>query len=144
MVGTGSLRHRLTARRTTGPPGDRGAVSVEAALALCAITVVLAMVVAGIAAVTAQLRCTDAAREAARLVSRGEPERVDEVVRRIAPDGAHVVVRIQGDTVQVEVTGEPVGGLLPGVRVAAHAYAVLEPGVRHGADNGVGSAEEPG
>lgn len=47
--------------------GDRGAVTVEAAIALFALVTVLALSFAGIAAVADQLRCTDAAREAARL-----------------------------------------------------------------------------
>jgi uncharacterized membrane protein YgcG len=100
---------------------------VEAALALCAVVVVLVLALSAVMAVFAQLRCTDAAREAARLVARGEAERAGNVVRQIAPAGARLSVGVVGDEVSVEVTAEPAGGLLPGVRLRAQAYSVLEP-----------------
>ncbi|HEY3262229.1 MAG TPA: TadE family type IV pilus minor pilin [Pseudonocardiaceae bacterium] len=109
--------------------GERGSTTVEAALAVCAVIVVLAMALAGSAAVLAQLRCTDAAREAARLVARGEPDRAEEAARRIAPVGARIEVSVHGDEVTVDVGAEPGGGILPGLSVRAQAMAVLEPGV---------------
>ena len=42
---------------------DRGTVTVEAALALCSLVVILALVLGAVSAVAAQLRCIDAARE---------------------------------------------------------------------------------
>ena len=42
---------------------DRGAVTVEAALALCTLTVVVALAVAAITAAATSVRCTDAALE---------------------------------------------------------------------------------
>jgi hypothetical protein len=110
-------------------PVDRGAVTVEAALALCSLVMVLALSLAAVAAVSAQLRCIDAAREAARLAARGEQERGEQAARRLAPSGAGVRIAVRGDEVSVVVTAEPVGGLLPGVDVTAEAFAVLEPGV---------------
>ncbi|WP_317492948.1 TadE family type IV pilus minor pilin [Haloechinothrix sp. LS1_15] len=107
---------------------DRGAVTVEAAIAVLVLVAVLVVTVAGIAAVTDQLRCTDAAREAARLVARGEPERVDRAVSRIAPSGARWDVDVAAGEVTVTVTAPSVGGLLPGVNVTAEAFAVIEPG----------------
>jgi Flp pilus assembly protein TadG len=112
---------------------DRGAVTVEAAIAVCALVVVLGLILGGVAAVADQLRCMDAAREAARLLTRGQRELAEDVVRTIAPRGAVLSVRGEGDTVTVEVAAEPLGGLLPGVHLRAEAYAVLEPGV--GASN---------
>ena len=109
--------------------GERGSATVEAAIAVCAVVVVLAIALAGSAAVLAQVRCTDAAREAARLVARGEPERAERAARRVAPAGASVVIRVQGDEVVVEVAAEPGRGILPGLSVRAEAMAVLEPGV---------------
>ena len=49
---------------------DRGAVTVEAALALCSLTVVVALAVAAITAAATSVRCTDAARELVRLAGR--------------------------------------------------------------------------
>jgi Flp pilus assembly protein TadG len=103
-------------------------VTVEAALALCALVVVVGLALASIAAVTDQLRCTDAAREAARLTARGEADRAAAVAAQIAPSGAQVDIRVAGDAVTVEVSAQPVGGLLPGLRLTGHAYAVAEPG----------------
>jgi Flp pilus assembly protein TadG len=118
----------MTATSRASPPGhDGGMVTVEAAVSLCAFVTVLAMVLAGTSMVLDQLRCTDAAREAARLVARGEQDRVGDAVRRIAPDGATVAVRTVGDGIEVSVRDPAAGGLLPGVRVGADAYAVPEP-----------------
>jgi Flp pilus assembly protein TadG len=109
--------------------GERGAATVEAAIAICAVVAVLAMALAGSAAVLDQLRCTDAAREAARLVARGEPARAEQAARHVGPSGAAVAVRVQGDEVVVEVSAPAGRGLLPGLSVRAEAMAVLEPGV---------------
>ena len=112
-----------------GQADDRGTVTVEAALALCSLVVVLALVLAAVSAVAAQLRCVDAAREAARLTARGEQDRAEELARRIAPHGAVVAVTVRGDEVIARVSANPVAGLLPGVEVGAEAAAVLEPAV---------------
>lgn len=111
------------------PFDDRGAVTVEAALALCSLVVVLALVLAAVSAVAAQLRCVDAAREVVRLTARGEPDRVKDVGRRLAPRGAVVQVTVRGDEVTARVSAGLVAGLLPGIEVAAEAAAVLEPGI---------------
>ncbi|MDQ2710480.1 MAG: pilus assembly protein TadE [Actinomycetota bacterium] len=105
---------------------DRGAVTVEAALALCSLVAVMALVVASVAAASAHLRCLDAAREAARLVARGESDRAREVAAVVAPRGARVQVRVAGDQVEVEVSVAVVPGV-PGLSLAAGAVAVLEP-----------------
>ncbi|WP_238412677.1 TadE family type IV pilus minor pilin [Saccharothrix deserti] len=106
---------------------DRGAVTVEAALAVCGLVVVLALGVTAVMAVVGQLRCTDAAREAARLVARGDDARADGVVEAIAPEGARWAVHREGDTAWVEVSASRLG-----VELKARAYAVLEPGVADG------------
>ena len=110
-----------------GRAGDRGAVTVEAALALSSLVAVLAL--AGVSAISAQLRCLDAAREAARLTARGEPEHGQQIAQQLAPADATVRIAVRGDEVVVEVAADPVGGLLPGVDVRAEAMAMLEPGV---------------
>ena len=106
---------------------DAGMVTVEAAIALSAMVAVVAVILAGITAVLDQLCCTDAAREAARLVARGEPDRAREAVEQIAPAGARLDIRVQGDAIAVDVTVDSVSPLLPGVRPHAHAAAVAEP-----------------
>jgi len=108
--------------------GERGSATVEAALGVCAVVVMLAMALGGSAAVLAQLRCTDAAREAARLVARGEGPQAESAARRVAPSGARIAIRVQGEEVIVEVSAEP-PVVLPGVTIRAEAMAVLEPGV---------------
>ncbi|OLR89725.1 TadE family type IV pilus minor pilin [Actinokineospora bangkokensis] len=107
--------------------GDRGAVTVEAAIALGAVVMVLALVLTGIAAVTEQVRCVDAAREAARLAARGEPERGQAAAAAIAPDGAEVTVTRSGDEITATVRVPAAAGLLPGVTLSADAYAIAEP-----------------
>jgi Flp pilus assembly protein TadG len=103
-------------------------VTVEAAIAVCAFAVVLGLALAAIGAVTDQLRCTDAAREAARLTARGEQDRGRAAAERIAPPGANVAISIDGDAITVEVDAAPASGLLPGIRLSGRAYAVAEPG----------------
>lgn len=97
-------------------------VTVEAAVAVCALLVVMVLAAAGLTAVIEQMRCTDAAREAARLTARGERQRGEEAVGQIAP-GADVVFQLEGDAVRVVVTKR--GPL--GVPLSAVAFAVLEP-----------------
>ncbi|GAA0606170.1 TadE family type IV pilus minor pilin [Kutzneria viridogrisea] len=109
--------------------GDGGGVTVETAIAVCALLFLLVVCLAALAAVTGSVRCTDAAREAARLVARGDPARAEQAVRAIGPSGARLSVRVDGDEISVEVTASPVGGLLPGWRLRGQAHAVLEPGV---------------
>jgi Flp pilus assembly protein TadG len=108
---------------------DAGMVTVEAAIALCALVGVLGLALAGIVAVTDQLRCTDAAREAARLTARGEPDQGRAAAERIAPSGASIAIRVDGDAIAVDVSAAPVG-LLPGITVTGQAYAVAEPGAQ--------------
>lgn len=107
---------------------DEGSVTVEAALGLAGLTVVTVLLVAGLTVLTSQLRCTDAAREAARLLARGQPHEAAAAVHQIAPSGASLSVQQTGDAISVQVTARPAGGLLPAVHLDATAYAVAEPG----------------
>ena len=110
------------------PGRDLGAVTVEAAIALGAFVTVLALALGAISAAIDQLRCIDAAREAARLVARGDPDRAGAVAAEIAPTSANVTITVRGDTIQVDVRAEPVDGLLPGLHLHGSAYAIAEPG----------------
>lgn len=121
---TGTSRARPTRSRD---PADRGMVTVETAICLGGVLVVLALVLAGLSALLGQIQCTDAAREAARLVARGETEQARKVAAQIAPSGAAVTIAVTADTVTVTVAARPVGDVLPGVSLHAEAYAVREP-----------------
>ncbi|WP_031469770.1 TadE family type IV pilus minor pilin [Sciscionella sediminilitoris] len=107
-------------------------VTVETAMALAAFVAVLMFGIGAVLAVLDQVRCVDAAREAARLLARGEPERAQQAVHRIAPKGGRLNVEASGDELTVRVRAEPVGGLLPGVHEEGVAYAVREPNARSG------------
>ncbi|MEU6265770.1 TadE family type IV pilus minor pilin [Saccharopolyspora shandongensis] len=108
---------------------DAGAVTVEAALGICSVIAVFTLILTGIGALIGQLRCTDAAVEAARLVARGDRPRADEAVDRLAPGGASLSVLVEGDQVSTEVSAPLPGEFLPGRWLSARAVAVLEPGV---------------
>jgi hypothetical protein len=113
---------------------DSGAVTVEAAFALCSIVLVVALALCAVAAGGAALRCQDAAREAARLAARGEPARARLAAQLIAPPGARVEVRTIGDEVTATVAAGALAGL-PALRVTGRAVGVLEPGVLLGLDD---------
>lgn len=111
---------------------DRGMVTAEAAVVLPVLVVVLAMAVWLVACLSAQLRCVDSAREAARLAARGEAGSLVEAAARTgAPRDARVTVTRAGDRVTVVVTSQvsPFGGVLarlPGLPVAGRATALVE------------------
>jgi len=88
--------------------------------------VVVASCLAGIGCVIAQLRCADAAREAARLAGRGDPASAATAVTAIAPSGAVLSLQNQGDLVTATVSVGAVSGLLPGVTITATASAANE------------------
>ena len=92
------------AARRSPVADDDGAVTVEAALALCALTVFLALALGALVAVAQTMRCADAARELARLAARGEPDRGRAVAARLAPSGARLELVEDGDTVTALVS----------------------------------------
>ena len=109
-------------------PDDRGGVTVEAALALCSLTVFLVLAVGALGAVTGAIRCTDAARELARLAARGEPERGRDVAAAVAPVGARLTLAHGDGTVTAEVSTTPLPPLP--LRIGGRAVAAVEPGAR--------------
>ncbi|MGB3484547.1 MAG: TadE family type IV pilus minor pilin [Mycobacterium sp.] len=94
-------------------------------MAVAALVAVLALCAAGLGAMAAQIRCVDAAREAARLAARGDASAIP-VAQRIAPAGAGVQIRRDGQFFVATVTAGPAG--LPGVTLSADAVAMVEPG----------------
>lgn len=104
-------------------------VTVELAVAIPAVVLVLAFCLSGITAVSAQVRCIDAARAGARALARGDdPEAVRALMADAAPPGAEFDIERTGDsvTVTVTVTAGGFGGLLPRWPVRASARGQLE------------------
>ncbi len=86
---------------------------------------VLVLCLAGATAVSMQVRCVDAAREAARLAARGDERSAVVVAHRIAPGGARVEVRRDGEFLVATVVAH--SKLLPALDIAAKAVSVAEP-----------------
>lgn len=113
---------------------ERGAVTAELALGLPLLLAVTVGLVWLLAAASAQVRVVDAAREAARVAARGDgTDAATAVGRRIAPEGARLVVEVADGEVRAEASAriEGPGGLfdfLPGVTVRSAAVAVAEEG----------------
>ncbi|MHA6798050.1 TadE family type IV pilus minor pilin [Bounagaea algeriensis] len=114
--------------RRAATESDRGAVTVEAAVGICAVVAVFALLLLGVGVAIAQLRCTDAAVEAARMAARGDRDRAHAVLSRLAPEGASVRFSGEGDYVRAEVALPAPTGLLD-LQVTAEAVAAREPGV---------------
>ena len=103
-------------------------MTAEFAVLLPAVVVMLAMVLAAASAGVAKLRCIDAARSAARLAARHEPEAAVATAHSAAPGGASVGLSITGDLVRVRVNARiplPLPGR-PRIEVGARAVALLE------------------
>ena len=86
---------------------------------------VLVLCLAGVSAVSMQVRCVDAAREAARLAARGDDRSALDVARRIAPPAARIQVRRDGDFLVATVVAN--SKLLPTLDITAKAVAAAEP-----------------
>lgn len=99
---------------------------MEAAFAVVALVSVLVVGLAGVTAVSMQMRCIDAAREAARLAARGDERSALLAAREVAPAGAGVQLRRRGEFVGAEVTAE--SAVLPRVSIRAEAWAAVEQG----------------
>jgi hypothetical protein len=97
---------------------------VEAALGVATLVAVLVLCLAGVTAVSMQVRCIDAAREAARLAARGDERSAVAAARGIAPAGALVQLRRDGDFVVATVTAR--SNLLPAVGIGATGVSALE------------------
>jgi hypothetical protein len=97
---------------------------VEAALGLAALVAVLVLCLAGVTAVSMQMRCLDAAREAARLAARGDERTAVTIAREIAPAGAVVQVRHDGEFVVAVVTAR--SNLLPALAISAEGVSAAE------------------
>lgn len=94
---------------------------------MTAIVVVVILCVGAVLAVTAQVRCIDAAREAARLAARGDHDQAVPAARRVAPDGARIDLHEAEGFVTARVRVD--AALFPMLEVSAEAVAALEDSV---------------
>ena len=107
-------------------------MAAETAVALPALVLVLCAVLWGVGAVTAQMRCIDAARAGARALARGEPPAAGRAAAvAAAPRGAAVSMQRQGALIRVQVTSTarppgPLLGRLGGIRIGGEAVASAE------------------
>ena len=85
----------------------------------------LVLCLAGITAVSMQVRCVDAAREAARLAARGDEGSAVSTARGIAPGGALVQLRRDGGFVVATVTAR--SNLLSTLGIGATGVSAVEP-----------------
>lgn len=118
-------------RPAGGRTRDAGYATAETAVALPALVLLTSMLVWGVLAVAAQIRCVDAARVGARAAARGDPTgAVLAAVRGAAPVGARVRLVRDDRTVRVEVRAPCTGpgrlGAVLAVRVSARAVAARE------------------
>ena len=103
---------------------------MEAALAVATLAATVVLCLGGVMAVVLQVRCVDAAREAARLAARadGPAAAGPAVAASLVPPGAAMELRREGGFFIARVTGR--SPVLPGVVIAAEAVAAAEPGHR--------------
>jgi TadE-like protein len=101
---------------------ERGSATVELAMSLPALVLLMLAGLTAVSAVRTQLECVDAAREAAREAARGAPA-------PRGPYGAGIAVVREGDQIRatVRVHRAPLGPRLPGFEVSATAVAAVEP-----------------
>ncbi|WP_276309223.1 TadE family type IV pilus minor pilin [Nakamurella deserti] len=118
------MRRRLSILRPR-EGADRGSVTVEAALVIPVLVLVLGACLAGISCVALQVRCIDAAREAARLAGRGDLDGARAAAVQLA-GAAAVDIAVGTRQVRVRVSAEPLGGLLPGLTIDAVSVAAVE------------------
>jgi Flp pilus assembly protein TadG len=110
---------------------DRGSVTMEAAMVLPSLLLVLAVALGAVGAAAAQLSCADAARVGARALARGEsPDYARALALSSAPDGARARLSESGGMARVTVSAEPRLGPLPAppLEVDGSAEVPLEPG----------------
>lgn len=110
---------------------ERGYVTAETAMVLPTLVGLGLALVLIVVAAAAQLRCTDAAWEAARGLARGEPSGyAAQAVQRFGPAGASTEVSSADGSVLVRVSARlPIGNaLLPAIHVVGHAQIACEPG----------------
>jgi Flp pilus assembly protein TadG len=123
-------------RRTRAGRGDDGMVTAEFAVALPAFVLVVLAALSGVAVMTAQLRCADAADIAARMAARGDTTGVVQAAALTgAPGSAHLELSTTATlvtaTVRARLSLPGLSRFLPGVVVQAHVTEQIEPSGSH-------------
>jgi hypothetical protein len=111
---------------------DAGMVTAEFAVALPAFVLVVLAALSGVAVMTAQLRCADAADVAARMAARGTASSlVHAAALGGAPNGAQLTVvttsTLVTATVRAHLSPPGLARFLPSVTVQAHVTDAREP-----------------
>ncbi|MGO4614425.1 TadE family type IV pilus minor pilin [Nocardia sp. 2YAB30] len=101
-------------------------MTIEAAIALTAVVATIVLCIGALLAASTQVRCVDAAREAARLAARGDDSNALRAAASVAPPDADITVRIEGARASAVVSSRT--PLLPLLTLRAEAVATLEPG----------------
>lgn len=106
---------------------ERGSATVELAVGLPALVLLLLFALGAVDAVIARMECVDAARDGALAAARGDDGTA--AARNRAPGGATVSVGRDGERVRalVRVRIRPLGPHLPGIDVSGTAVAEVEP-----------------
>lgn len=165
-VNLGSLWHTCPAGKVGAEPApstphkspaEEGVITAEFAVALPAVTVVLALCLGAASTGVAQLKVEESARTAARAAARGDSEaqirsavsRIDpaqSVQISVSPDDAAVTEAGEGRARQVHVrVSRPVPGVIgsaTGWVLRADAHARVEGGGENDAENGAGHEGE--
>lgn len=112
-----------------GRAPDAGYATAETAVVLPALVLLAAMLIWGVLAAAAQIRCIDAARVGARAAARGDADATARA-QAAAPSGAAVHVALEGEDVRVTVEAPCPGpgslGSVLSVRLGADAVAARE------------------
>ena len=117
-------------RRSTAAR-QHGMVTAETAAVLPVLLALTVLLIWVLSLGIAQVRCLDAAREAARLAARGDTEQAHAVAAEAAPEEARIAI-VEADglvTVTVSVAARPGFPLLsqfPAVSLSARAVSALE------------------
>ncbi len=136
MIGGGRVRSRSAMKGSTPSRGharwQRGFVSVELALALPAVILVLGLCLAVVMVAMARIAAIDSARAGAREAAIGGTEaQVFAVVQSVAGQDAIATLHIWGERAEVSVT-VPVFSRWGDFHATATATAVVEPRRRRG------------
>ena len=163
-VNLGALRRTYSAGKTGAEPApstprkspaEEGVITAEFAVALPAVTVVLALCLGAASTGVAQLKVEESARTAARAAARGDSEaQIRSAVSRIDP-AQSVQISVSPDDVAATEAGRarevhvrvsrPAPGVIgsaTGWVLRADAHARVEGGGKNNAENGAGHEGE--
>lgn len=106
---------------------DRGQATAEAAVVLPTLALFAMVLIWGLMAASAQIKCVDAARAGARAAARQESQSASlAAARSAAPSGAEVTLTREGDLVRVRVEAPAPGPGQLSVKLRAEAVAQSE------------------